>query len=126
MDFDHTLLGSFKHAVEGMWCVLSSQRNARIHLVVMAFVLLIGAGLGLSRIEWAILALVIGMVLAAEWFNTATEAAVDLVTIERHPLAKVAKDCAAAGVLLTALMAIVVGILILGVPLWQRLVALMH
>ena len=72
------------------------------------------------------LALAIGMVLAAEWFNTAVEAVVDLATSERHPLAKTAKDAAAAGVMLTALMAVVVGALLLGIPLWHRLVELVQ
>ena len=125
MKADNGLLSSFKHAFEGVWYVVRSQRNARIHLAVVAVVLAMGGWIGLSRIEWAILALAVGIVLAAEWFNTATEATVDLVTAEYHPLAKVAKDAAAAGVLLVALIAVVVGVLILGIPLWQRLAALL-
>jgi diacylglycerol kinase len=123
---DNMLFNSFQHAFEGIWYVVHTQRNARIHLAAMAVVVVVGAGIGLSRIEWAVLVLVIGLVLAAEWFNSAIEAVVDLVTTERRPLAKVAKDAAAAGVLLTALAAIAVGMLILGVPLWQRLVALVR
>ena len=126
MQADHTLLSSFRHAFAGMWYVVRSQRNARVHLALTAVVLGLGAWIGLSRTEWAILVLVIGMVLATEWFNTAAEATVDLVTAQYHPLAKVAKDVAAAGVLLTALVAVVVGALILGVPLWQRLAMLFH
>ena len=121
-----SLANSFRHALAGVWMVVRSQRNARIHVVAMVLAAGAGIGVGLSRLEWAILALVIGLVLAAEWFNTATEATVDLITSEQHPLAKIAKDAAAAGVLLTAGVAIVVGILILGVPLWQRLTALIH
>ena len=126
MKVDNTLFNSFQHACEGIWYVVRTQRNARIHLAVMAVVVGVGAGIGLSRIEWTVLVLVLGMVLAAEWFNRAIEAAVDLVTTERRPLAKVAKDVAAAGVLLTVLVAVAVGMLILGVPLWQRLVALIR
>lgn len=121
-----SLLSSFKHALAGVRVVVCTQRNARIHLVAMALAIATGIAVGLSHLEWAMLALVIGLVLAAEWFNTATEAAVDLITSEQHPLAKTAKDAAAAGVLLTAIVAIVVGILILGVPLWQRLATLFH
>ncbi len=121
---DRTLLSSFKCAFAGLWYVVRSQRNARIHLAVTAVVLALGIWIGLSRVEWAILALVVGMVLAAEWFNTATEATVDLVTAERRPLAKIAKDAAAAGVLLTALVAVVVGVLILVIPLLRRLAVL--
>jgi diacylglycerol kinase len=116
-----SLLSSFEHALAGAWHVVRTQRNARIHLAVMVLAVAVGIGVGLSRLEWAVLALVVGLVLAAEWFNTATEAAVDLITTEQHPLAKVAKDAAAAAVLLTAIVAVVVGVLILGVPLWHRL-----
>jgi diacylglycerol kinase len=109
-----------------MWYVVRTQRNARIHLSVAALVVILGLWVGLSRVEWAILALAIGMVLATEWFNTVAESAIDLAMTEYHPLAKVAKDVAAASVLLTALAAVVVGVLILGVPLWQQLSNLLY
>lgn len=121
-----TLLSSFRHALAGVWYVVRTQRNARIHLAVMVMIGSVGLGIGLSRVEWAVLALVAGMVLAAEWFNTAVEAVVDLITTEPHPLAKVAKDAAAAGVLLTAVVAVGVGVLLLGVPLWRRLMELLR
>jgi diacylglycerol kinase (ATP) len=123
---DHTLLSSLKHAFAGVWHVLRSQRNARIHLAAMVVAVALGTWIGLSRVEWLILALVVGMVLAAECFNTAAEATIDLVTEEHHPLAKIAKDAAAAGVLLTALVAVVVGVLILGIPLLHHLVRLLR
>lgn len=121
-----TLLSSFRHALAGVWYVVRTQRNARIHLAVMVMIGSVGLGIGLSRVEWAVLALVAGMVLAAEWFNTAVEAVVDLITTEPHPLAKAAKDAAAAGVLLTAMVAVGVGVLLLGVPLWRRLMELLR
>jgi diacylglycerol kinase (ATP) len=113
------LLTSFKYAFAGLWYVLRTQRNARIHLSVTAVVVALGLWLGLSRIEWAIITITVGTVLAAEAFNTVAEAAVDLATTRYHPLAKIAKDVAAGAVLLTAIMAIIVGLLILGPPLWQ-------
>jgi|YNPNPStandDraft_1061719.scaffolds.fasta_scaffold181030_1 diacylglycerol kinase len=121
-----TWFSSFYHAWEGLWYVVRTQRNARVHLAALVVAVGLGVVVGLSRLEWVILALVIGAVLVAEWFNTAIEATIDLVTVQYHPLAKVAKDAAAAGVLVTALVAIVVGILVLGVPLWQRLDNLLH
>lgn len=121
-----TWLNSFHHAWDGLRYVVRTQRNARIHLTALTLAVGLGMVVGLSRLEWVMLALVIGAVLVAEWFNTAIEATIDLITVQYHPLAKVAKDAAAAGVLVTALVAIVVGILILGVPLWQRLVNLLH
>ena len=80
--------------------------------------------MGLDRTEWAIIALTIGIVLAAEAFNTVAEAVVDLVAAEYHPLAKVAKDVAAGAVLVMAIAAVIVGLLILGPPLWRALFAL--
>jgi diacylglycerol kinase len=107
-----------------MWYVVRTQRNARIHLLVAFVVVALGLWLRLSRTEWAIIALTIGLVLAAEAFNTVAEAAVDLATAEYHPLAKNAKDVAAGAVLLMAIAAVVVGLLILGPPLWNTLRAL--
>lgn len=121
-----TWFNSFHHAWDGLRYVVHTQRNARIHLAALILAVGLGIVVGLSRLEWVILALVIGAVLVAEWFNTAIEATIDLITMQYHPLAKVAKDAAAAGVLVMALVAIVVGILMLGVPLWQRLVNLLH
>jgi len=118
------LLTSFRHAFSGVWYVLRTQRNARIHLTVALVVIALGLWLGLSYAEWAIIVLTIGMVLAAESFNTVAEAVVDLATAERHPLAKIAKDVAAGAVLLMAITAVVVGLLILGPPLWRALFAM--
>jgi diacylglycerol kinase len=117
------LLTSFKYAFSGVSHVLRTQRNARIHLSVALAVIVVGLWLGLSRAEWAIIALTIGSVLAAESLNTVAEAAVDLATTEYHPLAKIAKDVAAGAVLLMAITAVIVGVLILGPPLWSVLLA---
>jgi diacylglycerol kinase len=114
---------SFIYAFSGLYYMIRTQRNARIHLAIGGMVVGLGLWLRLSRIEWAIIILTIGMVLAAEAFNTVAEAAVDLSTAHYHPLAKIAKDVAAGAVLLTAIIAVVVGLLILGPPLWQILLA---
>jgi diacylglycerol kinase len=84
-------------------------------------VIALGAWLSLSRIEWAILALAMGLVWIAEFFNTALEAVVDLASPDIHPLAKVSKDVGAAAVLIAAITSVVVGLAILGPPLWARL-----
>jgi diacylglycerol kinase len=75
-------------------------------------VTLAGIFLGLSWVEWAVVAILVVVVLAAEMVNTMVEALVDLVTQEYHPLAKVAKDVAAGVVLLSAIGSVVVGALI--------------
>ena len=118
------LLTSFKYAFFGVWHVVRTQRNARIHLSVALVVIALGLWLGLNRTEWAIIILTIGLVLAAESFNTVAEAAVDLATAEFHPLAKIAKDAAAGAVLVTAITAVIVGVLILGPPLWDALLTI--
>jgi diacylglycerol kinase len=99
-----------------------TQRNARIHLVVGAFAAGLAAWLQISRGEWAILVLTIAAVIILEGLNTAIEAAVDLAQPDPHPLAKVAKDVAAGMVLVAAIASVAVGLLILGPPLWARIV----
>ena len=115
-------LASFRHAFRGWWYVMRTQRNAWIHGLVATVVILLGLWLGLPPRDWAVLILTIAMVFAAEFINTAIEAVVDLATQEHHPLAKVGKDVGAAAVLIAALAAVLVGLLILGPPLWQKLV----
>jgi diacylglycerol kinase len=85
---------------------------------VSTAVLLLGLWLHITRQEWAILILTIMAVWMAEFMNTALEAVVDMVMPDLHPLAKVAKDIAAAAVLVGAIGAVLIGLLILGPPLW--------
>ena len=114
-------LASFRHAFAGWWYVLRSQRNAWIHAVASIAVFALALWLGLGRVEWSILLLTVALVWVAEFVNTSVEAVVDLLSPDIHPLAKVAKDVAAAAVLIAALAAVVIGLLILGPPLWARL-----
>ena len=114
-------LTSIKHAFHGWWYVLQTQRNAWIHGLVATLVLIVGLWLGLPARDWAVLILTIAMVFAAEFINTAIEAVVDLATQEHHPLAKVGKDVGAAAVLIAALAAVLVGLLILGPPLLEKI-----
>jgi diacylglycerol kinase len=87
----------------------------------MSIVIFLAAWLRLSLFDWSVLALAIGIVWLAEFLNTSIEAIVDLVSPQRHPLAKVSKDVGAAAVLITAFTAVIVGILTMGPPLWNRL-----
>jgi len=112
---------SFEHAYHGWWYVLRTQRNAWIHAVFSTAVLLVALWLHLPLLDWAVLILTIALVWAAEFINTALEAVVDLASPHQHPLAKVGKDVGAAAVLLAALASILVGLLILGPPLWEKL-----
>jgi len=112
---------SVKHAGEGLFYAIRTQRNFRIHLVATALVVLMGVWLRLPGASWAILALMIGLVLVTEMMNTAAEALVDLASPDYHPLAKLVKDVAAGAVLVIALTSVVVGLIILGPPLLAEL-----
>ncbi len=113
-------LASFKYAFAGWWYMLRTQRNAWIHAVLSTAVFAVGLWLGLGRLEWAVLVLAVGLVWMAEFVNTALEAVVDLASPDLHPLAKVGKDVAAAAVLVGAGTSVVVGLLIIGPPLWNK------
>lgn len=112
---------SFQYAFDGWWFVLRTQHNAWIHAVITLIVVAVGLWLGLPLRDWAVLILTFMAVWMAEFMNTAIEAVVDMTMPDVHPLAKVAKDVAAAAVLVGALGAIIIGLLLLGPPLWQRL-----
>jgi diacylglycerol kinase (ATP) len=112
-------LSSFRYAFAGWWYVLRTQRNTWIHAAISIAVLFLAWRLRLARVEWAVLILTITVVWMAEFVNTSLEAIVDMTMPDPHPLARVAKDVAAAAVLVGAGGAVLVGLLILGPPLWQ-------
>ena len=112
---------SFGHAFRGWWYVMRTQHNAWIHALISVVVIIVAFWLRIGAGDWAVLVLAIAMVFAAEFMNTAIEVVVDLASPQMHPLAKIGKDVGAAAVMLTALAAVVIGLLILGPPLWSRL-----
>ena len=112
---------SFQYAFEGWWYVLRTQHNAWIHAVITLAVAGVGLWLKLPLRDWAVLILTFMAVWMAEFMNTAIEAVVDMTMPDVHPLAKIAKDVAAAAVLVGALGAVLIGLLLLGPPLWARL-----
>jgi diacylglycerol kinase len=112
---------SFVYAFEGWGHVLRTQPNAWIHAFISLAVFALALWLDLSRLEWAILLVTTMAVWMAEFFNTALEAVVDMAMPDYHPLAKTAKDVAAATVLVGAVGAVLIGLLVIGPPLWQRL-----
>ena len=114
---------SFKFAFQGWHHVLRTQQNIWIHGLIAALVFLAALWLRLPARDWAVLVLTSAVVFSAEFINTAIEAVVDLASPEIHPLAKIGKDVGAAAVLVAALAAILVGLLILGPPLWTRLIS---
>ena len=116
----YSRIASFRYAFDGWWFVVRTQHNAWIHLIFTITVFALAFWLRLPARDWAVLILTIMVVWTAEFMNTALEAVVDMTMPEVHPLAKVAKDVAAAAVLLSALSAILVGLLIMGPPLIER------
>jgi diacylglycerol kinase len=82
-------------------------------------VIILGFLLEITKVEWITLFLAIGLVWMAELFNTAIEALVDLISPEHHDTAKICKDVSAGGVMVSALISILIGLLIFGPPLWR-------
>jgi diacylglycerol kinase len=117
----HALARSFSFAWSGLAFFFRTQRNARIELLLGGVACGLAAWLGINSTQWAILILTIALVLILEGINTAIEAAVDLACPDRHPLAKAAKDLAAAMVLVAAIASVAVGVLILGPALVRKL-----
>jgi undecaprenol kinase len=114
------LVRAFRFAFDGAIYVIRSERNARIQLVVATAAIVIGIWLGLGPVEWAVLALTMGLVIGLEWMNTAVEITVTLVSPEENPLAKAAKDVAAASVMVGAIMSVAIGLLLFGPRLVAR------
>ena len=105
---------SFKYAFVGIWTMLKSQQNAWIHAFATVVVVAAGFVFGISPAEWCWLVLAIIAVWMAEALNTALEFLADVASPEFHPLVKKAKDVAAGAVLISAIGAIIIGIIIMG------------
>lgn len=103
------LATSIGYAVRGLVYAIQTERHMRVHLVIAALAVGTAAILRISRIEWVLLGVVVAMVLATELLNTATEVLVDLASPEFRPQAQVIKDLAASAVLVSAVLAVVVG-----------------
>lgn len=106
-------------ALAGIKYVLITQPNARVHAAFTLAVLLLAGLLKLPRLEWIILLLTVGLVWAAEIFNTAVEIAVDVISPDYNPKAKIIKDISAGAVLVSAMVSILVGLLVFGPHLWN-------
>lgn len=103
-------LRSFGYAWKGIRCCIGKEQNLSFHLIATAITVTAGFALGINRTEWIVVILCIGVVIAAELFNTAIERLVDLVSPERHPLAGQVKDIAAGAVLVCAATAAIIGV----------------
>lgn len=108
---------TFRYAAEGVMYALRTQVNMRIHVAVALLVIVAGLTLHISRLDWLFVCVAIAIVIVSELFNTAVEAAVDLISPDIHPLAKAAKDTAAGAVLLAAVFAVIIGIFVFYRPM---------
>lgn len=111
---------SLGYALAGWLYMLRWQKNTRLQSVASVLTLIGALWLQVSFLELAVLILTITMVWMAEFINAAVEASINLATSDIHPMAKVAKDVASAAVLLGVVASVLVGLLILGPPLVQK------
>ncbi len=117
--FIKSRIKAFGYAFTGWWFVIRTQRNAWIHLFVSVAVVVMSLLLHISTTSWALIVLAIAMVWIAEFLNTALEAVVDLASNhQQHDLARLGKDVGAAAVLIAAVASVIIGLLVLGPPLW--------
>jgi diacylglycerol kinase (ATP) len=123
--FIKSRLKAVQYALEGLQYILRTQRNTWIHAIATLCVFFLGLWLQLHPRDWAILVLTISVVWAAEAMNTAIESITDLISPQQNSLAKAAKDTSAAAVFATAAGSVIIGLIILGPPLWNRLLPLL-
>ena len=105
-------LRGFGFAFEGMVHAAQTERNMRVHILIAVCCVLLGIFLGLSLVEWAVIALAMSGVFTSEMLNSSVESLIDLASPQHHPLAKIIKDAAAGAVLVNAAFAAVAGVLI--------------
>jgi diacylglycerol kinase len=103
---------SFKYAFKGVWIAFKTQHNLWIHLLLAVFALAMGFWLKITSTEWCFVVFAIGFVISAELFNTAIEWLVDLASPEWNKKAGRIKDVAAGAVLVSAIAALVIGLVI--------------
>lgn len=106
------LVDSFRYAFFGIVEAYKGEQNLKIHTVIAVLVVIFGFVFKISYVEWLVCLVLIGLVLMAEFFNTAIEYVVDLASPDIHPLAKLAKDTASAGVLMMAIISAIIGLII--------------
>lgn len=104
----------FRYAIEGILSAIKSEFNLRFHIVIANLIAVFAGFYGISKVEWAILAICIFAVISAELLNTALEKTVDTATTEMKPTAKMAKDAAAGSVLMLCIGAVLVGVYLFG------------
>jgi diacylglycerol kinase len=103
---------SFTHAGRGLWVFFKYTHNAWIHLIVFVCVFVLGIYFNITKVEWMMIVFATGFVFVSEAFNTAIEIDIDLTSPNYHPYARDTKDVAAGAVLISAIMAVIIGLII--------------
>lgn len=106
------LINSFKFAINGLKILFKEEQNSRIHLFATVCVIISGVILRISNLEWTAIMFAIGFVFSAEIFNTAVENIADFISPEKNIKIKRIKDLSAAAVLISAITALIIGLLI--------------
>ena len=101
-------LNSIKYSVDGLCNAYRNEQSLWLHAMCTVLIIFLGFILGISFNQWAVIVIALVIVLAVELLNTAIEAAVDLITKEVHPLAKVAKDCGSAAAFVSSIMVFII------------------
>ena len=109
---DKRLVDSFNFAIEGLISALKDEKHMKVHILAAIIIVILAILINASKVEILIISLSVSFVIITELVNTAVEAIIDLVSPERHPLAKLAKDVAAGAVLVAAINALCVGYLL--------------
>ena len=107
-------LNSFKNSMDGLIYAYKNEQSLWIHAICTFFSLVLGFALNISFNQWAIIVIALSVTLAMELINTAIEAAVDLITLEIHPLAKIAKDCGSAATFVCSMLCFITAVIIFG------------
>lgn len=113
----------FSDAARGVKVAVRTELSFYVHLLVTALVVITAITLGLSKLSWCVLAICITGVLTAELFNSAIERLARAITEETNPHLRDALDMASGAVLVAAIGASIVGLIVLGVPLWERMLS---
>lgn len=105
---------SFMYAMNGIRASIGAQRNLKVQSSIALGVTAAGFYFDITGTEWCLILLAIGLVISLELMNSAIESLVDLVTLERKPLAGKVKDIAAGAVLFASMIAVIMGVIIFG------------
>ncbi|MDP1744107.1 MAG: diacylglycerol kinase family protein [Bacteroidota bacterium] len=109
---------SFGFAFEGIITFFKTQHNAWIHAFATVIVVVLGFALNVNNTEWCLLAVSIALVFISEMLNSAIEFLTDIVSPDYNLKAKKVKDVAAGAVLISAIAAVVIGLIIFLPKLW--------